>query len=166
MNANRLLLAALIVGVVVWAWLTFGSSDEAKIRAGFGAVADLISKAEGESALESADRARQLGERFVEPFTLQVDEVGVTVTQRAELVRPFVGLRHQARRIDVDFSDIEIEVDGRVARAAARADVSGTIGGSPRRGSWQIQTRWHKVGRDWRLERFHVGERLDGGLFR
>ena len=166
MTTNRVLLALLVAGVLIWAWFEFGSSDEAKIRAGFAAVADLISKAEGESALESADRARRLGERFLEPFTLQVDEAGVTVTERAGLIRPFVGLRHQAKTIDVDFSDLEIEVDGRVARAAARANVSGTFQGQARRASWQVRTRWRKTGRDWQLERFHVGERIEGGLFR
>ena len=166
MTTNRILLAVLLSGMVLWAWLEFGSSDEAKIRSGFSAVADLISKDEGESALESADRGRRLGDRFADPFVLKVDEAGVQVEDTAQLLRAFVGLRHQAKTISVDFSDIDIVVDGRVAEASARANVSGHFQGRSRRASWQVLTRWRKVSGDWRLERFHVAERIEGGLFR
>ncbi|MEM8934250.1 MAG: DUF4440 domain-containing protein [Acidobacteriota bacterium] len=166
MTTNRVLLAILLAGMVLWVWLEFGSSDEAKIRSGFSAVADLISKEAGESALESADRGRRLGDRFAEPFVVKVDEAGVQVEDTAQLLRAFVGLRHQAKTITVDFSSIEIEVDGRVADATARADVSGQFQGRSGRASWRVLTRWRKISGDWRLERFHVAERIEGGLFR
>lgn len=165
MKTHHLLWIFLALAVAIYAFFTFGAGDEAKIREGFGEIAELISKQEGESALESADRARKLGRRFVDPFELVVDEAGVTVTDRASLVRPFVGLRHPAEWIDVSFSEIEVEVTGESAVAAARASVSGRLRGRTDRASWRVDTRWRKEGGDWLLVRFHVGERIEGGLF-
>ena len=167
MNKTYLLYGVLAGAVLIWLVRGWGTSEEAKIQAQLDEVASLISKDSDESALESADRARQLGELFTEEMVVHLRPLGMEIRTGAELVRPFVGLRSGMSQITLSFDVEELEVAESFPTAAmiTRASVSGQGEARNGRESFRIKIAWKKVRGTWLMESFDVVERLEGNLF-
>jgi ketosteroid isomerase-like protein len=61
---------------------------------------------------------------------------------------------HRARRLRLtalDLHEMEIDVDGSVARVTVRAVLSGTFDGHPCDGSYRYTRTWRKTGADWQI---------------
>ncbi|MEM1202133.1 MAG: nuclear transport factor 2 family protein [Acidobacteriota bacterium] len=167
MRVTHLLYALLAISILVWLVHSLGGGDEAKIEAQLERLGELVSKEEGEGGLQAAERAREVGDLLARSFEIRLDPVGQTVTDRKDLVRPFVGLRQRVQSLDVAFSNSDLEVDGDAGRArmAVQATVSGSRGGGgPTRERFQLEIDWLREGGDWRMETVRVTEREGGGL--
>lgn len=167
MSKTYLLYGVLAAAVVIWFLSTLGTPDETKIRRQLDRVEELIQKSGEEKALESADKARRLGELFTDDMRIFLRPVGQEITSGAELVRPFVGLRHGMDSIEVffDVEELSVGADAPVATMTARATVSGRGSGRSGSESFRVVLAWKKVRGSWLIESFDVVEQLEGNLF-
>ena len=167
MRKTYVLYGALAGAVVLWLLSNLATPDEAKIRRQLDRVEELIAKSGEEKALASADKARRLGELFTDDMAIRLRPVGQEIHSGAELVRPFVGLRHGMESIEVSFDVEELVVgaDAPVATLSARATVTGRGSGRSGSESFRVVMAWKKVRGTWLIESFDVVEQLEGNLF-
>ena len=158
LQTTHLLYIVLVIGVAVWWMMSRSGGPEAEIRERLERMEQLMVKEAGESALDSADRARRFAAFLDDPFLLRREPIGQEISDSAALARPFVGLRRQIERLDVSFSNIDIEVVESGRRATSVMDVAlNATGQNPRRGRYEVTIRWRKDG-DWLVEDLHVVE--------
>lgn len=164
MKPTHLLYAALVVAVGIWLWGQLGSDDEAAIRSQLARLGELVEKSAGETALESADRARQLSELFTRDFLAVLEPTGAQLGDAASLARPFVGLRRGASQVSMGVREVEIEVreSGQVADSRATVTLTATFDGQLRRGAYPLEVRWRRERGEWRMEEVRVGAEIEG----
>lgn len=162
------LYGVLVLGVIAW-WLSRESTSVQQVIEGrLDRVAELVSKESDESALESAERARRLGEMFDQEMLIELRPLGMEIRSVGELVRPFVGLRSQTGRLTVTFAteDFTAGVEFPTATWIGKATVVGQGGTLNGREVFRLEVEWKKVRGDWLIETLIVTERLDGpGVF-
>ncbi|MEM1181664.1 MAG: hypothetical protein AAGM22_25195 [Acidobacteriota bacterium] len=162
MKSSHVLFLGLLAAVGIWWMLTAPDDADAEIRARLDVFEQLLQKAPGEQALESADRARRVTELLAPEFVLRLEPIGQEIRDPAALTRPFVGLRRSVEQLEVDFHGLDIEIadDGRTAQSTMSATLQAT-GGDNRRGTYTVSIRW-LLAREWLIEELHAAERNDG----
>lgn len=166
MKPSYVLYGILAGAVLIWLLSSLGTPEEGKIRAQLDKVAELVAKDGEEKALESADKARRLGELFTDEMVIALRPVGMEIHSPAELVRPFVGLRQGVDTLGVSFDVEELTVaEGHpTASMTARATVVGRGTQQNGRQAFRLKLAWKKVRGTWLIESFDVVEQLDGNL--
>lgn len=160
-----LLWLALAVGVAVWGWRTWASEERRLLRR-LDALAENLSRQPGESDLEAAARSRALGTFFADPFSVEVAPIAAEVSDRDRLAQLAFGYRRSRERIGVDFRDVDLALDERLASAVLAARVVVTASGDGLdREAYRVEIHWRKVAGEWSIERLRVLEVLEGRGF-
>lgn len=164
LRAPHLVYAAVAVAAVVLLVRGCGS-EEKRVMRRLDDLAEIVDRGEGESALDTAARARRLGEMFTDPFTVRLEPFGQEISDRQGLMRTFAAYRGGYRRIEVGWRDVEIAVapGERQASATAVAVASGLdAGGLPARDAFRLTFRWQREDGEWRLREVVLVEVLEG----
>ncbi|MEL7060396.1 MAG: hypothetical protein AAGN46_10260 [Acidobacteriota bacterium] len=150
LRATQAVWIALALGLAVWWFARVGAGPEAELRGRLDRIEELLEKRGDEGALESAERARRLGDVFLPSFALDLPQAG-GVSDRESLVRPFVGLRRQAETIAVDFSEVDVLIEGARARTEMTATVRGVGGERTGDSRYRVTIGWQLDDGIWRI---------------
>lgn len=157
MNRKTLIAALGLVAIAAVYVIFFRQTDEDRIRAQLSALAEAVTKHEGENEVLYALRVDKAFARiFTRDVELKVPEISEQSRPRKELAKLTVGASHAASKLSLRYQSIRIEID----RPMARAWVTGTVTVTASRGggigagdseSREVVIRFGKEDDAWRI---------------
>ena len=133
-RASYLLYGLLAIGVAFWLFSQLGG-EERRIAKRLERLEELVEKDGAENDLVAANKARNVGLLFARDFEIDLKgRARGTVTERQRIAQVMLRYRSAPSRIELDFSDVDIELGegARSAEMSAVAAASATTGGDTR----------------------------------
>ena len=132
MTVRRAIVYAVLIAVAVSLWL-FTHSERAQIRRVFADVERRAAKEPGEPVMECAGKAQALARHFKDGCTVVAPRHGLKASySQDDIAGGLLVFRSGARKVAVEFRELEISVDGSEARVEGWIDYSGTEATWPR----------------------------------
>ncbi len=166
-RASYILYGLLAVAVAIWLAGQLGG-EKRRIVKRLERLEDLVEKDGAENDLSAANKARNVGLLFAREFEIDLrGRARGVVTERPRVAQVMLGYRSAPSRIELDFRDVEVEIDdaGSVAEMTALASASATTDGDLQHRRFRLAFRWVKEDGEWVIRRAELVEELDGAGF-
>ena len=132
MTVRRAVVYAVLLAAAVSLWL-FTHSERAQVRRVFADVERLAAKEPGEPVMECAGKAQALARHFKDGCTVVAHRHGLMASySQDDIAGGLLVFRSGARKVAVEFRELEISVDGSEASVEGLIDYSGTEATWPR----------------------------------
>ena len=132
MTVRRAIVYAILLATAVSLWL-FTHSARAQVRRVFADVERLAAKEQGEPVMECAGKAQAIARHFKDECAVIDLHHGLKASySRDDIAGGLLVFRSGARKVAVEFRELEISVDGSEARVEGWIDYSGTEATWPR----------------------------------
>ena len=162
MKIKYLIIAALVLfGIVAVRFLV--QTDEKKIRAQFGLLAEWISKEPDESPVTTSHNIQHIATLFADPCAFKADIISFTGSYTPDEIAGFVGRsRFSMTYLTLKFYDLDIIfVQEGVAQATVTAKLTGkTRSGDILEATHELKTVLTKTEGTWRFSQVEVVEVL------
>ena len=132
MKWPRLLLLAVVAGLLAWAWVAMHPSPEKLIRKQLDGVARAASFRANQGALAKLAGAESLEDFFSTNVEIKIDVPGHQehrLMGRSEIPQVAMGVRSSVRSLSVTFPDVTVLVNADQQSAIADATLQVKIGG-------------------------------------
>lgn len=160
---RTMLILVLMAGLGTGIWLYLRPTDENLIRARFGELEKLASKAAKEGALPAAGKAKEIARLFSEKSTFSVhglDWMAGPFTRQA-LSGNIFRSRAMFSTLKLSLDDLEPEIDSEkgTAKVFLSASLTGTLkDGRTVREIRELESTLSKTGEGWIFENFKIRE--------
>ena len=132
MTVRRAIVYAVLIAAAVSLWL-FTHSERAQIRRVFADIERRAAKEPGEPVMECAGKAQALARHFKDGCTVVAPRHGLKASySQDDIAGGLLVFRSGARKVAVEFRELEISVDGSEARVEGWIDYSETEATWPR----------------------------------
>ena len=122
MTVRRAIVYAILLATAVSLWL-FTHSARAQVRRVFADVERLAAKEPGEPVMECAGKAQALARHFKDGCAVIALQHGLTASySQGDIADGLLAFRSGARKVAVEFRELEISVDGSEAKIS-RCDI-------------------------------------------
>ena len=157
-------LGLLLVAYALW----WSDSDEDQIRAKLEAIEEVAEVGRGPTnpLLRAAELRKRLAGICIKDVRIRIAELTEVTRGRDELVRLAAAAPQLYRTVEVDLSDLAVEVDRSARSAAAHGPATLTAvehGGRVRRDRREVMLRFDKIEGDWRLVSIRVSSPAQAG---
>ncbi|MEM7351102.1 MAG: hypothetical protein AAF657_09870 [Acidobacteriota bacterium] len=166
-RVSYLLYGVLAIAFGIWLLGQLGG-EKRRIQSQLDKLEELLEKDGEESGLEAANRARSVALLFARDFEVVLSGYAEgSTTSPQQISQAMLRYRTAPSRIDVSFSDIEIELGPgeRGADMGAVGVAAATTDGHLSRRRFRFAFRWIRDEREWVIQRAELIEELDAGLF-
>ena len=152
MKWPRLLLLAVVVGLMAWAWVAMHPSPEKLIRKQLDGVARAASFGPNQGALAKLAGAESLEDFFSTNVEIKIDVPGHRehrMMGRSEIPQVAMGVRASVRSLSVAFPDVTVIIDAGQETAIADVTLQVKIGGEPDMIVQEVKVALRKIKDQW-----------------
>ena len=156
MKWPRLLLLALVVGLLAWAWVALHPSPEKLIRKQMDGLAHAASFGPNQGALAKLAGAENLANFFSTNVEIKIDVPGHQehrLMSRSEIPQVAMGVRASVRSWSVAFPDVTVIVNAGQESAVADATLQVKIAGEPDMIVQEVNISLRKINGQWLIDK-------------
>jgi len=162
-KVRSFIIALILVGIGIWAFIHFSPSEERKVRKQFGLLSGWASKAQGETPLIMAQKTRKIGTLFAENCGLEVPLYSISGNlTRDEIIGYAARGRLLFSELSLRFYDLTVSFpEEGIAKVSSTARLTGKLNvGENVDETHELQCVLKKIGKRWFFSHMEVVEVL------